>query len=75
MSFLGDGGIGRSPALHGIALGHYFGRARRRTIRDWLGPIIKSDLKRILAAGYHDSEAMSLLRRIASESASDPDFG
>ena len=45
------------------------------TIRDWIGPVIESDLKRILAAGCHDSEAMNLLRRIAGESAPDPDFG
>jgi hypothetical protein len=44
-------------------------------IRDWAGPMIESDLKRILAAGYHDSEVMKLLRRIASENAPDPDFG
>ena len=44
-------------------------------IRDWIGPIIESDLKRILAARYHDSEAMELLRRIASENTPDPDFG
>ena len=45
------------------------------TIRDWLEPMIESDLRRILAAGYHDLEAMKLLRRIASENAPDPDFG
>lgn len=44
-------------------------------IRDWVGPMIESDLKRILAAGCHDSEAMKLLQRIASETAPEPDFG
>lgn len=44
-------------------------------IRDWAGGVIERDVMRILASGYHDTEAMTLLQRIASKSAPDPDFG
>jgi hypothetical protein len=44
-------------------------------IRDWAWQFFESDLKLILAAGYHDPKAATLLRRIARESSLDPDFG
>jgi len=44
-------------------------------LEECLGPVIEDRLQRILARASRDKEAAALLRRIASESEPDPDFG